>query len=91
MSNFEEVRARLLSAGGAVPLEGPDSLAPAIRDVLSQPGRARALADAAAAVANGHAGLPERLAEALLGLLPPDDPAETLLQGRVVGPRTNEG
>jgi hypothetical protein len=47
-------------------------LAPTLRDMLWQPGRARALADAAAAVADGHAGLPDRVAEALMGLLPPE-------------------
>jgi hypothetical protein len=50
------------------------------------------LADAAAVVADGHAGLPERVAEALLALLPPDSPAETPAQGRLAGPMDeNEG
>jgi 3-deoxy-D-manno-octulosonic-acid transferase len=91
MWNFEEPRVRLLAVGGAVSLDGPAALAPAVRDVLSDRSRARALADAAAAAADGHPGLPERVAEALLGLLPPDDPAETPPQGRRAGPWTNEG
>ncbi|HEV7265924.1 MAG TPA: glycosyltransferase N-terminal domain-containing protein [Falsiroseomonas sp.] len=91
MWNFEEPRARLLAAGGALAVDTPAALAPAIRDVLSDRDRARALADAAAAVADGHAGLPDRVAEALLGLLPPDDPAETPLQGRRAGSLMNEG
>lgn len=91
MENFAEPVARLLAAGGAVPVAGAAALAPALRDVLSDARRARALADAAAAVADGHAGLPERVAEALLGLLPPDDPAETPPKGRVAGLEQNEG
>jgi 3-deoxy-D-manno-octulosonic-acid transferase len=51
-------------------------LAPALRAMLSEPGRARSLADAAAAVADRHAGLPDRMAEALLDLLP----AETVMR-----------
>ncbi|WP_372623186.1 3-deoxy-D-manno-octulosonic acid transferase [Falsiroseomonas sp.] len=85
MENFEEPRARLLAAGGALALEAPAALAPALRDVLSDRDRARSLAEAAATVADGHAGLPGRVAEALLGLLPPDGPAETPL-GRRAGP-----
>jgi 3-deoxy-D-manno-octulosonic-acid transferase len=72
MFNFEEPVARLLAAGGAVRLADPAMLAPTLRDMLCQPGRGRALADAAAAVADGHAGLPDRVAAALMGLLPPE-------------------
>jgi len=84
--NFEEPVARLLEAGGAVPLDGPAALAPAIRDVLSGPGRGQALAMAAASVAQGQAGLPERLAGALIELLEPASPAETRPRGPVMGP-----
>jgi 3-deoxy-D-manno-octulosonic-acid transferase len=86
MWNFEEPVGRLLAAGGAVRLDGPAALAPAIRDVLSDAERARALARAAASVAQGHAGLPGRLAGALLGLLKPALPAEVQPQGAVTGP-----
>ncbi|PWS38407.1 3-deoxy-D-manno-octulosonic acid transferase [Falsiroseomonas bella] len=89
--NFAEAMERLLAAGGALRLPDAAALAPAIRDVLSDPGRARAIAEAAAAVAEGRADLPERLAEALLGLLPPPDPpAETPAEGRRTGFLTNE-
>jgi 3-deoxy-D-manno-octulosonic-acid transferase len=75
--NFEEPVARLLAAGGALRVEGegPDgpagALAAAALAVLCDPRRARALAEAAAAAAAPEAGLPGRVAEALLGLLPP--------------------
>jgi 3-deoxy-D-manno-octulosonic-acid transferase len=90
-ANFAEPVERLLAAGGAIRLPDAAALAPAIRDVLSDPDRARAMAEAAAAVAEGRADLPERMAEALLGLLPPPDPpAETPAQGRRSGFLTNE-
>ncbi|MGG5811352.1 3-deoxy-D-manno-octulosonic acid transferase [Falsiroseomonas sp. CW058] len=68
--NFEEAVARLLAAGGALPVPDGGALARVAADVLSSPGRARALADAAAAVADTHAGLPDAVAAALLDLLP---------------------
>lgn len=70
--NFAEAVARLLAAGGAHRVGDAAALAPAIRDVLSDAGRARAMADAAAAVADVEAGLPGQVAAALLGLLPRD-------------------
>ena len=72
--NFEEPVARLLAAGGARRV-APDAaaLAEAVRAVLSESGQARSLAQAAAAVADGHAGLPARVADALLDLLPARD------------------
>jgi 3-deoxy-D-manno-octulosonic-acid transferase len=89
--NFAEAVERLLAVGGAIRLPDAAALAPAISGVLSDPGRARATADAAAAVANGRADLPERVATALLGLLPPPDPpAETPAEGRRTGFLTNE-
>ncbi|WP_372491114.1 3-deoxy-D-manno-octulosonic acid transferase, partial [Falsiroseomonas oryziterrae] len=71
MWNFEEPVRRLLEAGGAVPVPSAAALAPAVRGVLSDPDRARSLTEAAATVADGHAGLPDRVAGALLDLLPP--------------------
>jgi 3-deoxy-D-manno-octulosonic-acid transferase len=68
--NFEEPVARLLEAGGAQPVPNGAALARVVGDVLSQPGRRRALAEAAATVADLDAGLVEKVAEALLGLLP---------------------
>lgn len=69
-ANFEETVARLLEAGGAVRVADAAALAPAVADMLSSPGRARGLADAAAAVADVQAGLPELVATALLDLMP---------------------
>jgi len=68
--NFAEPVARLLAAGGAVQLPDAAMLAPTLRNMLSVPDIARSLARAAAAVADLHAGLPDRVAAALLGLLP---------------------
>jgi 3-deoxy-D-manno-octulosonic-acid transferase len=73
-ANFAEPVARLLSAGGALRVEGPDpagALAALAAGVLSNPGRARAMADAAAAAAAAVEGLPGQVADALLRLLPP--------------------
>jgi 3-deoxy-D-manno-octulosonic-acid transferase len=86
MWNFEEPVAALLDAGGALRLDGSAALAPAIRDVLSDPDRARGLARAAASVAQGQADLPERLAGALLELLEPGLPAEAHEQEPGTGP-----
>ncbi len=90
MFNFEEPVARLLAAGGALRLAGPAALAPTVRDMLCQPDRGRVMADAAAAVADAHAGLPGRVAEALMGLMPPAGPAEAPPDGRGAGRVTNE-
>jgi 3-deoxy-D-manno-octulosonic-acid transferase len=70
--NFAEPVARLLGAGAAqrVAAPGCPKLAEALVAVLSEPRRAQAMADAAAAVADDHTGLPERVAAALLELLP---------------------
>ena len=76
MWNFEEPVARLLAGGGALQIEDAGALAPAIGNMLSKPARARALAEAAAAASASHAGLPDRVAEALLALLPPDGSEE---------------
>jgi 3-deoxy-D-manno-octulosonic-acid transferase len=73
--NFEEAVDRLLAAGGAlrVPLGTPPggALADAVAGVLSDEARAQALTKAASGIADAHAGLPGRVAEALLDLLPP--------------------
>lgn len=73
-ANFAEPVARLLAAGGALRVEGPDlarTLAALVVDVLSNQGRARGMADAAAATAAVAEGLPGQVADALLRLLPP--------------------
>jgi 3-deoxy-D-manno-octulosonic-acid transferase len=70
-ANFEEPVARLLAAGGALRVPDAAALAPAVDGMLSEPDRARAMAEAAAAVADGETSLPGRIAGALLDLLPP--------------------
>lgn len=73
--NFEEAVDRLLLAGGArrvyaAPGALPGALAEAVAAVLSDGDQARTLAQAAADVADRHAGLPDRVAARLLDLLP---------------------
>nr|WP_209443172.1 3-deoxy-D-manno-octulosonic acid transferase [Falsiroseomonas frigidaquae] len=98
--NFEEPVARLLAAGGARLVQPePAALAEEVAGMLSDaPGR-QAMAAAAAAVAEGQAGLPGMVAAALLDLLPDfcgpasdgeapaEDPAEApaMGQGRETG------
>lgn len=73
--NFEEAVDRLLAAGGAirVALGAPagGTLADEVAGVLSDEARAKAMTAAASGVADAHAGLPGRVAEALIDLLPP--------------------
>lgn len=81
--NFEESVDRLLAAGGAIRVAlaapggvaltapGGGALAEAVAGVLSDGSRAQALITAASGVADAHAGLPGRVAEALVDLLPP--------------------
>ncbi len=73
-ANFVEPVARLLAAGGALRVEGNDpagALAALAGGVLSNPGRARAMAEAAAATAAAAEDLPGQMADTLLRLLPP--------------------
>lgn len=71
--NFAEIVGRLELVGGVTRvLPGPDpaaALAEAVSDMLTVPNRGRAQAEAAAGVAAEEAGLPERIAAALLPLL----------------------
>lgn len=75
--NFEEPVARLLAAGGAARVApDPAALAAAAGAVLSDPDRGRAMANAAAAALAEEAGLPDRLAGMLIGLLPGAGPQD---------------
>jgi 3-deoxy-D-manno-octulosonic-acid transferase len=74
--NFADAVALLRQAGGLAEVADGDALAREVAAMLSSPGRARAMAQAAAAVADRHAGLPGLVAGALLGLLPPATPAD---------------
>ncbi len=77
--NFAEPVARLLAAGGARLVEGPDpatALAALAGDVLSEPGCGRAMAQAAAAAIAPAAELPGLVADALLRLLPGTGPGQ---------------
>ena len=70
--NFTEVVGRLLAAGGAVQLESAEAgaLAAAARAVLCNRDHGRNLAPAAAATVAPADGLPGKVAEALLRLMP---------------------
>jgi len=75
MGNFAEAAAALEAEGGALRLASAAALAPAVADVLTNRERAAALAAGAARVAARMGGasaarLPERVAEAVLDLLP---------------------
>jgi 3-deoxy-D-manno-octulosonic-acid transferase len=77
--NFAEPVARLLAAGGARQVEGPDpvaALAALAGDVLSDSGRWRAMTEAAAATVAPAAELPGLVADALLRLLPGTGPGQ---------------
>ncbi len=80
--NFKEPVARLLAAGAArLVAPEPAALAEQVAGMLSDPAGRRAMATAAASVAAGQAGLPDRVATALLHLLedgsgPPEDGAQ---------------
>ena len=71
--NFAEILDRLEAAGGITRIDpGPDSaaaLAEAVTVMLTTPDRGRAQAEAAARIAAEEAGLPDRIAAALLPLL----------------------
>ncbi|MDO9502824.1 3-deoxy-D-manno-octulosonic acid transferase [Falsiroseomonas sp.] len=69
--NFEEPVARLMAAGGAgLVVPEPAALAEEVARMLSDTAGRRAMAATAASVAAGQAGLPARVADALLELLP---------------------
>jgi 3-deoxy-D-manno-octulosonic-acid transferase len=74
--HFREVADDLVEAGGALRVNNAVTLAEAVMDVLTNPGRASAMTRAAANIADNAAHLPDDLAEAILGLLPatPGDP-----------------
>jgi 3-deoxy-D-manno-octulosonic-acid transferase len=71
--NFAEIVARLEAAGGiarvAPATDAASALAEAVSAMLTVPDRGRAQAEAAAGVAAEEAGLPERIAAALVPLL----------------------
>ena len=70
-TNFEEAVARLMAARGArLVAPEPAALAEEVAGMLSDVAGRQAMATAAASVAAGQAGLPGRVADALLGLLP---------------------
>jgi 3-deoxy-D-manno-octulosonic-acid transferase len=70
--NFTEAVAQLLENGGALRVRADaGALAEQVEAVLSDRGRTRAMVAKAAMVAEGQAGLPGRVASALLELMPP--------------------
>ncbi|MBE9604019.1 3-deoxy-D-manno-octulosonic acid transferase [Acetobacteraceae bacterium H6797] len=68
--NFAETAAELLGAGGARLVPDAAMLAPCLADVLSDATLGGSMAAKAAELANEGAGLPERVAAALIELLP---------------------
>lgn len=68
MGNFAEIQADLQAAGGLLPLDGPDRIADAVADLLTQPDRRRAQAAAARAVALRNAGALDAVMDALAPL-----------------------
>ncbi|MEO3475002.1 3-deoxy-D-manno-octulosonic acid transferase [Roseomonas sp. CAU 1739] len=89
--NFAEIVERLTTVGGLTRIAaGADpaaTLAEAVSDMLTSPDRGRAQAEAAAGIAAEEAGLPERIAAALLPLLSLRDEAAAASDGRDgVGP-----
>jgi 3-deoxy-D-manno-octulosonic-acid transferase len=85
--NFAEIVAQLEAAGGLARVApGADpaaALAEVVSAMLTSPDRGRAQAEAALGVAADEAGLPDRIAEALLALLPAQ-PARTVGPGGCV-------
>jgi 3-deoxy-D-manno-octulosonic-acid transferase len=67
--NFDEHVALLRDAGGLVEVADADGLARFVAAMLANPQQCRRLGEQAAAAVRRHADLPERTAEALLGLL----------------------
>jgi 3-deoxy-D-manno-octulosonic-acid transferase len=84
--NFAEILARLEAAGGvgriAAGADPAGALAEAVGAVLTDDARGRAQAEAAAGIAAEEAGLPERIAAALLPLLPAPEETATAPGGR---------
>lgn len=93
--NFTEIVGRLEAVGGLtrIPLGGDRTvaLAEAVSDMLTSPNRGRAQAEAAAGVAAEEAGLPERIAAALLPLLPLRDEAAAEPGGRTMAGSETSG
>ncbi len=92
--NFTEILDRMTAAGGLARLDpGPDpaaALAEAVGAMLTNPERGLAQARAAAAIAADQAGLPDRIAAALLPLLPGTEDVMAAPGGRMaVAPETS--
>lgn len=68
--HFREVADDLLAAGGAARVADAATLAETVTDVLTNPTRGQSMTRAAATIADNAAHLPEKLADAILGLLP---------------------
>ncbi len=103
VGNFAAVAARLLAAGGAVPVPGEGvggavtaaALADAAAAVLTDPARAAALRAAAAGIADDAAGLAEAVAVAVATLLPasgrPEEPGKDESGASCVPPSSGAG
>ncbi len=72
MQNFAEAVSALRAAGAAQQVTDAATLAAWVDQLLRHPDQRETMAEAGFAVSAGPADLPERVAETLLGLLPPD-------------------
>ena len=68
--NFTAIADRMVEAGAALRVDGPEALAEAAGSVLTKPDRARSMTEAAARIAADAGALPERMAGAIEALLP---------------------
>jgi 3-deoxy-D-manno-octulosonic-acid transferase len=74
MSNFRDVAALLLGAGGAIQVQDAAELAPTLRGLLADPDQRRRLGEAAWTAVRAHQGACRRTIEALDGLLTGAEP-----------------
>ncbi len=93
--NFAEILDRLAAAGGLARIDpGPDpaaALAEAVAAMLTNPGGRLAQASAAASIAADQAGLPDRIAAALLPLLAGPEGFTAASGGRLAGAPETSG
>jgi len=71
MGNFAEIAARLVGAGAALQLPGPEALGGALTELLNDPARLARMRALAAQVAAHEAGVLDRVVDAIRPLLPP--------------------
>lgn len=70
MANFAPIAARLVDAGAALQLPGPEALAGALTELLNDPARLARMGASAAGLAAHEAGVLDRVTDAIRPLLP---------------------